>query len=1093
MPRDFNVRFDNVEIIGGSDNLLENANVTKVSMVGDNKLSSLGATFKNCKDLDIIEGIINLNGIDVINEILNDTQYVKNIRLENVNNPNISANLSFPYIENISFDKSYDKTAIQNVLGGCVWSIKDINYYGEVGNSVVNETVGVNNDVNISILNSLEKTCREFEIHGNTFENLVNGKDERELFDGIEINMDNTKNLFPMRVSNDIRIDKIEGDSLFNLVDGERVESLDNSTNRVIINSDFSFNDEKDRKYNINEIIGNTWQDDTDSKNLFDGIVELGGLTNGNIIESTNCRTVNFISIKESTKYIPSNIGVSGWIHYYDNKKTFIQREAMYDNTVFDTPKGISFMKVAFDSSSISKTPQIEEGTASTSYEPYHKADLSDIRHLGELYVDEQGNPILDDLGREQYRYDITSHTKNLLDGKNLEVGNLNYMGKEEGGGLNRRTSFIKVISNCYYRISGDKIDSSKDFGGNFMCFYNKDKEFISYGQFTDLALTRRMISPINAKYIRLSWNDFSNVKTVQLEEGEISTSYAEYKSSTKSILLPYQLKKVGDIADRLYWDNMKGKYCIEENIVKYIIDGDLIIGETYSDDKYPNVIGVAIINPNVLKQRCHLMSNIFQYNGTSPIDAGRLVSNDEKIYVRDYIFVSIKKEKLETLDRNGFKKYFTDNNLIIYGESTSPQIIYTDIKSPIKISSYKDKTYLSFNNNINPSRMDIRSGNKAFYDINLKPNTLYTIQLDLFLENDLSPSQLSVNLGGKILTENITEDSFNKLVKITTSNTLANNNLTIVGEGLICQNVMLFETDLKVAVGKYVNGEQHVGEEIIDYFDGKEIEINNPQYKYKLENIIGNTWQDYNVPNSLKSVGELYTDNSGLPILDSEGKKQYKVDIVARDKGLTTNIKKTILLPKQLHYIKTLYNGDINNANNTIICDELYWDNDFNKYMIKENVKEYITQNINYNGETNIIINLPSDMKSEINANSDCGFVMDGVRVKGWNSTSKNTDLAIRRNGGNNYICLATIGIFTNLEVSQKLSNKKILYQTINPKIIETNITEKLTFNDADYFTPYTKFELDNLKSDIKLSNKYYLIDLKTSTYDMEGRDIKW
>ena len=56
MFKEFNVEFQDVEMIGGADNLLENTKVTKVVMSGDNKMSSLDSAFKNCSELDNIQG-----------------------------------------------------------------------------------------------------------------------------------------------------------------------------------------------------------------------------------------------------------------------------------------------------------------------------------------------------------------------------------------------------------------------------------------------------------------------------------------------------------------------------------------------------------------------------------------------------------------------------------------------------------------------------------------------------------------------------------------------------------------------------------------------------------------------------------------------------------------------------------------------------------------------------------------------------------------------------------------------------------------------------------------------------------------------------
>ena len=102
MFKEFNVEFQDVEMIGGADNLLENTKVTKVVMSGDNKMSSLDSAFKSCSELDNIQGGLDLNGVTDIDNILEGNSLIKNIDLKNINNENISANNSFPNVEEIN-------------------------------------------------------------------------------------------------------------------------------------------------------------------------------------------------------------------------------------------------------------------------------------------------------------------------------------------------------------------------------------------------------------------------------------------------------------------------------------------------------------------------------------------------------------------------------------------------------------------------------------------------------------------------------------------------------------------------------------------------------------------------------------------------------------------------------------------------------------------------------------------------------------------------------------------------------------------------------------------------------------------------------
>lgn len=182
MFREFNIKFEDVEMIEGADNLLEGTEVTKVIMRGDNKMSSLNSAFRNCLELDTIDGEIDLNGVSNIDDLLYGTNLVKRINLKNINNENISANNSFPSIEEINIGgKLYNKKAIQNVIASKDWNFDNINYTGILNSKVFTETANTEGGNNVVIKDSLEQKATEIEVIGETLENLINGRDEKKL------------------------------------------------------------------------------------------------------------------------------------------------------------------------------------------------------------------------------------------------------------------------------------------------------------------------------------------------------------------------------------------------------------------------------------------------------------------------------------------------------------------------------------------------------------------------------------------------------------------------------------------------------------------------------------------------------------------------------------------------------------------------------------------------------------------------------------------------------------------------------------------------------------------------------------------------
>ena len=56
-----------------------------------------------------------------------------------------------------------------------------------------------------------------------------------------------------------------------------------------------------------------------------------------------------------------------------------------------------------------------------------NNTNLKDIDSVGDLYVDKNGNPILDRLGRKQYKLTLVSKNKNLLNKEDLIQGFYTY------------------------------------------------------------------------------------------------------------------------------------------------------------------------------------------------------------------------------------------------------------------------------------------------------------------------------------------------------------------------------------------------------------------------------------------------------------------------------------------------------------------------------------------------------------------------------------------------------------------------------------------------------------------------------------------
>ena len=350
--------------------------------------------------------------------------------------------------------------------------------------------------------------------------------------------------------------------------------------------------------------------------------------------------------------------------------------------------------------------------------------NLGDIQSVGDLYVDDSGNPILDKLGREQYKLNVVS-TKglNLLDvSKGYEIGGINSSGNLSTSGEfvnSDRTfnHFIELEGGEVYSLYTASLNSNKLVSSQWgeISGYNSDKEFVrrihrSFGY-------QIFTMPKDIKYIRVGCRGNStpilikgNINKMKITpQNLVSEIYSNFNSSHEiiNILLPTKLQKVGRISDRLYWDNNKRRYIIEKNIEKIKLDGT----ERWNiHSELENTIAVRTTNlpiEPIFARPC--INNSFPTQ-TNEFIWDILSKDEEKMIVGggtyEYFLIRILKEKLETPDIEGFKKYLKNNPITSFYQTSSPKIIETSITSKLKISTYDKKTYIYIDsyNGINPN-----------------------------------------------------------------------------------------------------------------------------------------------------------------------------------------------------------------------------------------------------------------------------------------------------------------------------------------------------------------------------------------------------
>ncbi len=506
-------------------------------------------------------------------------------------------------------------------------------------------------------------------------------------------------------------------------------ESLEKGESIVLENSN------KNNLIEIEEIWGNTWQDDTDSKNLFGkNVVTNHGASMKNItwsddnnvsfdintqswngfeliLDSTKTYTLSLNFTTSTIEGEPASLRLYGdGINHPLTNGSINRVKYTFSNTSYIRICGISTLGVVNHIEF--KDVQIEEGSVATDYVDYHKADLSNIKHLGELYVDESGQPILDGEGREQYKIEIESRDNiitTIFDDKTssdnftftsasiLNTGILAlYHSSTTDVGF-KNPIILKPGEMFYVNIT------QTNYSGSSYSFRIKNNGAILKNVFlSDISNEIGLKGSCNVLYK----NDTSSNITITsigsyfgdyfIDEILVIKNYDKYLNgynyNKTSILSPCQLCKVGDISDKLYWDSVKGKYVIEKNITDASIFKNLtnIRSSNYTCDSGNQYHSADIISPveissnteNIITTQLKVNNRIW-----GNVDFEGIRSMGELLSIR--VLYNRAENIIDFI-----------NNMDIYAAMKTPQLIETDALEQAILPCYKDKTYIDILSN---------------------------------------------------------------------------------------------------------------------------------------------------------------------------------------------------------------------------------------------------------------------------------------------------------------------------------------------------------------------------------------------------------
>lgn len=839
MFREFNVKFEDVEMLGGADNLLEGTEITKVIVRGDNnKMSSLDSMLKNCNELDTVEGELDLNGVSDIDNLLEGTELVKSIDLKNINNENISANNSFPHVDQINIGgELYNKKAMQNVIASKDWTFDDINYSGTVGDNIVTKEVNIVDDNKTTIQDTLEQKAKGIEIIGQTYENLVVGSGEATLLDELTLeSVDGSPNEFTPHIEQPVCVECIEGETYQNLIEGKGEYKLTDTFSTTWTESNNSI-ENPPSMIEIPEIWGNTIQGYANvvtEKMIYDSITNSSVATQVTLNSDNSLKISNWGDLdswiptdedmeKHSIKLKPNTTySMCAW------RKETGERLGALARVESDGFKGNHNSSYKFTTDSTGRVflcpygyvynyvVRVYEGDIPNIADLY-EFDLNYIQSVGDLYVNGRGEPILDEEGNEQYKLEIESsntlfNEKYLKEGFKKELYNGRYVYHATGSTIDNGLfvyNKYKFKENTQYHIKYECANVNNLTWKVLQVAYT-DGTANNYTTVVDnLEGKNHIITQVNKTVSKLGFTIEGRYNPLYIYADSIIISetddnYDLIETDKTTILMPQPLRKVANGRDRLYWDLSNRKYYIEKNIFSMIIDGTQQYIIVWRKDGY-----VAAYTPVSSPGKVFgmtIIANTLPVISQGEDDPYR--SPRECVYTAwdSKIYFCLKGEH----DFN--YKWFVDNPITVYYHGDSSQIVETKILEKPSLEAYSPKTYITTSAEIQPSQMSVTNKKVDYIPLGLQPNKDYTLQLDSTGKND---KPITVNLGGTETTIQPTNDTIeHHKVVVRTPSTLTTDKLDLSGEGVVVNDVMLFEggsNEIRQEV-EYVEGIESIG-----------------------------------------------------------------------------------------------------------------------------------------------------------------------------------------------------------------------------------------------------------------------------------------
>ena len=466
-------------------------------------------------------------------------------------------------------------------------------------------------------------------------------------------------------------------------------------------------------------------------KNLFDGVMESGGINNttgNNQANSSLLRSKNYVSVKPNSTYIISNngVGVAMNVLEYASDKSFISFVGVITaGKPFTTSSSTCYIRFYRSNSNADKI-QLEKGSVATDYVPYNNIQIKDV---GKNLFDENN---LNFFSTANGKVEISNHVITMTALKTVSSNDLFVIGKIDDSLL---------VNGESYTISSVNVSGmAQSFR---LQLRNKDGSYvpsmpasatITYDDTYGLYVINNPFSTSGSTII--SEGTVAVVKNIQVEKGSVATDYAPYQSQILNIdLQGNKLCSKSDVKDKLIIKNGRAKILkkIGEIVVKEV-------GNVYSiNSDIPNTTYVKIYsilkdNPSASSKVALPMSNYLPGKHIYAIDQIGIYTDSSDVAFRLPKAIGTTKKEINA--------WLSTHNLIIYYVLAQEKEINLGEVDNINL-------FTEDNNILNSESANMKIGYYTDY-------TFYKTVMEQYAKIDLNNDNINIELAKKTNSKDI-------------------------------------------------------------------------------------------------------------------------------------------------------------------------------------------------------------------------------------------------------------------------------------------------------------------------------------------------